>query len=321
MRIRRWPIGSTAPGSAVRSASCLRLPRPRPARLCGQPRGGMVLDVGTGTGRAALVLAEAGARATAVDASAEMLRVAERGPGARFQSSRSAIGDAHHLAFRRQRLRHGREPARVDAHTRLAAVRCRGLPRLMWRAIVDYPAAPAWRRSKRPAATLAHRLGPAPSRTACSPTARSATSSGAMASGSPASIASSSCRLRCTSDSASLAVTTGLERALAAVGLLAAGRLAGHDRGGAVKVLVTGATGFTGGHLARFLARARPRRPRAGSPAATRRRPAGGRHRGRRRRSPRRRQPAGRSRRASTSSTTSRRCIGRRACPSRRTAP
>ena len=47
-----------------------------------------VLDVGTGTGRAALVLAEAGARVTAVDASAEMLRVAEARATARGSSYR-----------------------------------------------------------------------------------------------------------------------------------------------------------------------------------------------------------------------------------------
>ena len=61
--------------------------------------GGDVLDVGTGTGRAALVLARAGARVTAVDASAEMLRVAR----ARAESLGVAIafqpGDAHRLDY------------------------------------------------------------------------------------------------------------------------------------------------------------------------------------------------------------------------------
>ncbi len=59
-----------------------------------------VLDVGTGTGRAALVLAGRGARVTALDASAEMLRVARvraeaQGAGIRFE-----VGDAHHLGHR-----------------------------------------------------------------------------------------------------------------------------------------------------------------------------------------------------------------------------
>jgi len=61
--------------------------------------GRTVLDVGTGTGRAAIALAVRGARVTGVDASAEMLAVAERrakdaGVGVTFLQ-----GDAHGLAF------------------------------------------------------------------------------------------------------------------------------------------------------------------------------------------------------------------------------
>jgi len=70
------------------------------------PVGGRrILDVGTGTGRAAIALAKRGAIVTGVDASAEMLVVAERraaealgglgqGGGVTF-----ARGDAHHLDF------------------------------------------------------------------------------------------------------------------------------------------------------------------------------------------------------------------------------
>lgn len=58
-----------------------------------------VLDVGTGTGRAAIALAKRGAIVTGVDASAEMLAVAER----RAQDAAVAVtftrGDAHGLAF------------------------------------------------------------------------------------------------------------------------------------------------------------------------------------------------------------------------------
>ena len=62
-------------------------------------RGRAVLDVGTGTGRAAIGLARAGAIVTGVDASREMLDVAraratEAGVTAAFQ-----IGDAHALPF------------------------------------------------------------------------------------------------------------------------------------------------------------------------------------------------------------------------------
>jgi 2-polyprenyl-3-methyl-5-hydroxy-6-metoxy-1,4-benzoquinol methylase len=61
--------------------------------------GRRVLDVGTGTGRAAIALAARGARVTGVDASAEMLAVAER----RAKEARVAVTfvrtDAHGLAF------------------------------------------------------------------------------------------------------------------------------------------------------------------------------------------------------------------------------
>ncbi len=61
--------------------------------------GKRILDVGTGTGRAAIALARRGAVVTGVDASAEMLQVAER--RARDNSVRVtfAKGDAHALDF------------------------------------------------------------------------------------------------------------------------------------------------------------------------------------------------------------------------------
>jgi 2-polyprenyl-3-methyl-5-hydroxy-6-metoxy-1,4-benzoquinol methylase len=62
--------------------------------------GRTILDVGTGTGRAAVLLAERGARVTGVDASAEMLAVATRRAGAAPAASVAfARGDAHTLAF------------------------------------------------------------------------------------------------------------------------------------------------------------------------------------------------------------------------------
>jgi ubiquinone/menaquinone biosynthesis C-methylase UbiE len=61
--------------------------------------GRVVLDVGTGTGRAAIALAKRGAIVTGVDASTEMLQVAER----RAREAGAAVtfvpGDAHGLAF------------------------------------------------------------------------------------------------------------------------------------------------------------------------------------------------------------------------------
>jgi len=61
--------------------------------------GKMILDVGTGTGRAALALAARGARVTGIDASAEMLAVAERRAAAAKLPVSFIRGDAHGLEF------------------------------------------------------------------------------------------------------------------------------------------------------------------------------------------------------------------------------
>lgn len=61
--------------------------------------GRRVLDVGTGTGRAAIALAKRGAIITAVDASAEMLEVARRRASEAGATVAFARGDAHRLDF------------------------------------------------------------------------------------------------------------------------------------------------------------------------------------------------------------------------------
>lgn len=61
--------------------------------------GRTMLDVGTGTGRAAIALARRGARVTGVDASAEMLAVARRTAEAAQVSVTFAQDDAHRLGF------------------------------------------------------------------------------------------------------------------------------------------------------------------------------------------------------------------------------
>jgi SAM-dependent methyltransferase len=65
----------------------------------GDVSGRRILDLGTGTGRAAMALARRGALVTGIDASAEMLRVAR----ARAQNAGLAVdfaeGDAHRLSF------------------------------------------------------------------------------------------------------------------------------------------------------------------------------------------------------------------------------
>ena len=61
--------------------------------------GRRILDVGTGTGRAAIALGRRGAAVTGVDASAEMLEVAERRAKEAGVSVTFTRGDAHRLEF------------------------------------------------------------------------------------------------------------------------------------------------------------------------------------------------------------------------------
>lgn len=65
----------------------------------GDLTGRSVLDVGTGTGRAALALARRGAQVTGVDASPEMLRVAADRAGSAGVPVAFMPGDAHALPF------------------------------------------------------------------------------------------------------------------------------------------------------------------------------------------------------------------------------
>ena len=58
-----------------------------------------ILDVGTGTGRAALLLSRGGAQVTAVDASDEMLAVARKRAAEEGATIRFLVGDAHSLDF------------------------------------------------------------------------------------------------------------------------------------------------------------------------------------------------------------------------------
>jgi ubiquinone/menaquinone biosynthesis C-methylase UbiE len=69
------------------------------ANFVGRIKDRQILDVGTGTGRAALLLARGGARVTAVDASEQMLAIAERRAEEEHLSVRFLIGDVHRLDF------------------------------------------------------------------------------------------------------------------------------------------------------------------------------------------------------------------------------
>lgn len=69
------------------------------ANMLGPVQGRSILDVGTGTGRAALLLAGAGALVTGVDASAEMLAIARQRAQEAGRSIDFQVGDAHALQF------------------------------------------------------------------------------------------------------------------------------------------------------------------------------------------------------------------------------
>ena len=66
----------------------------------GRVKGRTILDVGTGTGRAALLMARGGAKVTAVDASEQMLAVARRRAEDQHITVNFCLGDAHALDFR-----------------------------------------------------------------------------------------------------------------------------------------------------------------------------------------------------------------------------
>lgn len=69
------------------------------ANFVGRIKDRTILDVGTGTGRAALLLARGGAQVTAVDASAEMLAVAKHRADEEHLAIRFLPGDVHRLEF------------------------------------------------------------------------------------------------------------------------------------------------------------------------------------------------------------------------------
>jgi SAM-dependent methyltransferase len=103
--------------------------------------GRTILDVGTGTGRAALLLARAGADVVGIDASEEMLAVARSRAASEGVAARFAIGDAHALGFA-DRSVDAAVSLRVLMHTpdwrRCVGELCRVARELV---IVDYPSA------------------------------------------------------------------------------------------------------------------------------------------------------------------------------------
>jgi ubiquinone/menaquinone biosynthesis C-methylase UbiE len=69
------------------------------ANFVGRVHGRTILDVGTGTGRAALFFAGGGAKVTALDASEEMLAVARKRAAEQLAKIKFVSGDAHALDF------------------------------------------------------------------------------------------------------------------------------------------------------------------------------------------------------------------------------
>ena len=111
------------------------------ASFLGPLEGRAVLDVGTGTGRAAIGLARRGARVTGVDASAEMLRVARARAADAGVDAAFEVGDAHRLPYR-DRAFHAAVSLRVLMHTpdwrQCLSELCRVAED---RVVFDYPAA------------------------------------------------------------------------------------------------------------------------------------------------------------------------------------
>jgi len=112
------------------------------ANMVGRIKDREILDVGTGTGRAALILALGGAKVTAVDASEEMLAIARQRAAEQLLSTiKFQRGDAHALDFGARSF-DAVVSFRVLMHTpqwsRCVAELCRVAERLV---IVDYPSA------------------------------------------------------------------------------------------------------------------------------------------------------------------------------------
>jgi ubiquinone/menaquinone biosynthesis C-methylase UbiE len=128
-------------------------------RMAGDVRGRPVLDVGTGTGRAALLLAHGGAEVTAVDASDEMLAVARERARAAGRAIIFVHRDAHALEFADRSfdvvvslrmLMHS--PRWREALSELCRVARR-------RVIVDYPSTRSAARLQSMARQISARLG------------------------------------------------------------------------------------------------------------------------------------------------------------------
>ena len=128
-------------------------------RFIGEIDGRAVLDVGTGTGRAALLLAAHGASVTGIDASEAMLAVARQRAieaGARVQF---LPGDAHALGFEARSF-DVTVSLRVLMHTPRWTQSLAELCRVAGRAVVvDYPSAWSFALCQSPGRKALHAVG------------------------------------------------------------------------------------------------------------------------------------------------------------------
>ena len=143
------PIGALVAGTQARVLT----------NMVGRIHERPILDVGTGTGRAALLLARGGAQVTGVDASEQMLAVARQRAADEGVSATFQLGDAHDLDFD-DRAFDVAVSLRVLMHTpkwrRCIAELCRVADRLV---IVDYPSATSAALFESMARRVLHRAG------------------------------------------------------------------------------------------------------------------------------------------------------------------
>ena len=129
------------------------------ARFIGRLHGRRIIDVGTGTGRGARLLAAAGADVTAIDASEAMLAVAREKAAAEGVRVAFCRGDAHALEFG-DRSFDVAVCLRVLMHTpqwqRCIAELCRVATD---RVVVDYPSSSGFARLESLVRRLLHRFG------------------------------------------------------------------------------------------------------------------------------------------------------------------
>jgi len=95
------------------------------ANMVGRIQNRKMLDVGTGTGRAALILAAGGAKVTAVDASEEMLAIARQRAAEQMTAGPAGYGEIHHLGREYERSHHTQQR---DAVILRIALRAAGYP-------------------------------------------------------------------------------------------------------------------------------------------------------------------------------------------------